>query len=586
MNKKPMILLLASFMLASCGGQSPSSSSSSEPPKEEKWNISKDDSSELYAEVRGKALQISGRGFMKDFASADDVPWKGAQIESIGFSDKTYSVGKNAFSMLSVDYVILPDAMEKVGANAFNAETNVLAITRDTEFDLESEHIYFYADEVPTVEDRYWQSDKTSGDIIPKDYVPTKADQWYYDEDDEPVIFAPLKVLFIGNSFTYRNGVLEYSGGIPGLSNGIAEALGKVIETYSITGPGWYLSNHAKATDTCGKQVDKLLNAVNDFDYIVLQEQSVNPFENYSSFLSGVQALQAKIEQTQTKAKTYLYETWGSPFSANERKITVPQMERKLDDAYTKAGEETNLPVSYIGRAFRDVYLNHQEINLYGTDNRHQGFPGAYLSAATHVASMLGLDVREATYTGSKEWSEPTLADATYAVLRETAYRAGNKQIGPYEEGEVDPEESSSSQSSASEEEAKILRVACWGRFIEENRFNRLMEAYVTYAQAKSLEYTLLDSEYYIGKNNTDPYYYIANFTAKILEDQPEVDIVLPCADNFNANQSNLAAIELIPIDVYGQTNRRVARFNDDDLTMSFFDFAKTDEAAAILSQA
>ena len=474
--------------------------------------------------------------------------------------------------------------MEKVGANAFNGETNVLAITRDTEFDLESDRIYFYTDEVPTVEDRYWQSDKVSGDIIPKDYVPTKADQWYYDEGDEPTIFAPLKVLFIGNSFTYRNGVLEYSGGIPGLFNGIAESLGKVIETYSITGPGWYLSNHAKATDTCGKQVDKLLHAVNDFDYIVLQEQSVNPFENYASFLSGVQALKAKIDETQTKAKTYLYETWGSPFSADERKITVPQMERKLDDAYNRAGQETNLPVSYIGRAFRDVYLNHREINLYGTDNRHQGFPGAYLSAATHVTSMLGLDVREATYTGSKEWSEPTLSDEVYVVLRETAYRAGNKQIAPYEEGS-DPAQPSS-QDPVSEEEEKILRVACWGRFIDEGRFNKLMEAYRVYADANSVEYELIDPQYYVGKTSNDPYFYIANFTGRIVIDQPEIDIVLPCADNFNANQSNLAAVELIPIDVYGANDRRVARFNDDDLTMSFFTFAKTAEAASIFAEA
>ena len=71
---------------------------------------------------------------------------------------------------------------------------------------------------------------------------------------------------------------------------------------------------------------------IDDLDYVVLQEQSVNPFENYTRFLNGVKSLKQKIQSTQKHSKIYLYETWGSPYSANERSITVPAMEAKLKD--------------------------------------------------------------------------------------------------------------------------------------------------------------------------------------------------------------------------------------------------------------
>ena len=125
---------------------------------------------------------------------------------------------------------------------------------------------------------------------------------------------------------------------MPGIFDNIAEDLGFVTETYSITGPGWYLDNHAKQTDKCGKQVDKLLKACDDFDYIVLQDQSTVAYKNNTRFKNGIKALKEKIQATQKHAKIYLYETWGSPFTANEDSTTIQEMEMKLRNAYTSAG--------------------------------------------------------------------------------------------------------------------------------------------------------------------------------------------------------------------------------------------------------
>ena len=82
-----------------------------------------------------------------------------------------------------------------------------------------------------------------------------------------------------------------------------------------------------------------------------------------------------KIESTQTHAEVYLYETWGSPFSSAEDGTTIAEMESKLRSAYTAAGGQFGLHVTYVGAAFTDAYYN-GGIYLWDTDNRHQGFAG------------------------------------------------------------------------------------------------------------------------------------------------------------------------------------------------------------------
>ena len=61
---------------------------------------------------------------------------------------------------------------------------------------------------------------------------------------------------------------------------------------------------------------------------------------------------------------------------------------------------------------------------------------------------------------------------------------------------------------------------------------------------------------------------------------------MLPCADNFQTNQTNVPVNSLTAIEVYGQTNRRVATTNNDASTLSFVTYIQTDSAVAILAQA
>src|SRR5215468_6402116 len=78
---------------------------------------------------------------------------------------------------------------------------------------------------------------------------------------------APLKVLFIGNSFTARND-------LPGLIGQLAAARGKRLQHRLISAGGASLRTHWNAGEA--------LKAIQDgqYDHVVLQEQSTLPVKN------------------------------------------------------------------------------------------------------------------------------------------------------------------------------------------------------------------------------------------------------------------------------------------------------------------
>ncbi|MBQ9300810.1 MAG: hypothetical protein IJ214_09890 [Clostridia bacterium] len=288
-----------------------------------------------------------------------------------------------------------------------------------------------YSENIPVSYDVYWNMMAKQDDILTL-ITDDDAKYWHYDANGNPVAWEKTKVLFIGNSFTYQNGNPgNLSGGVPRIFNDIAEDLGYYVETYMIAGPNWYLYKHADAADECGKQVDELLHHFNDFDYVVIQEQSVTPAVDYDTFLDGVKSLQGKINDTQDHAKIYLYATWGSPLGLtniiNDNGFTdfhdVEEMELGIRNAYYAAGEACQLPVTPVGKAYIRAF--HEGIDPWAVfDHRHPGHTGAYLSACVHVANMLGGDPRRTTFE-CDETIEPTpvrLDADTYKALRQIAY--------------------------------------------------------------------------------------------------------------------------------------------------------------------
>ena len=543
------------------------------------WDISMNSSSRVKAELveNGKnyTLKITGNGYMQYWESKSEVPWhdSASKITKIEIADGVSAVGSYAFYGAKVDSVVLPESIEDVGVSVVSEGVPLLAYT-DEIYYKDDYSVYLYHEEKPESYDRFWQQDQSRGDIFDDGDDLTLGDGnfWHFNGDNAE-IWKKAKILFIGNSFTYRNGVVEFSSGVPGIFDNIAEDLGYVVETYSITGPGWYLKNHAKATDACGKQVDKLLNACSNFDYIVLQEQSLNPIQNYNDFLSGVKAMQEKIESTQDHAQIYLYETWGSPYSANELNTTIPEMEKRLREAYTRAGKECSLPVSYVGQAFTESYEVDPSIYLWASDNRHQGYTGAYLSACVHAGTILGLDVRDTTFKGEAKFSAPNLPDDTYDWLRSVAYSVVFENDG----NEIDSSEKPTRDYS--------LEVAVWGRWITETQFTSLFDGFKSYCAQNGLDSQKIHYTYYTGATTTDPYYYISSFTSAVVG-TGDTDIVFPCATNLttqDSTQITQAEIEQLHVTLNGKTDRCIAKLTNTELSTAFFTYCLSDAGKSIL---
>ena len=319
------------------------------------------------------SLTISGTGASIDYLGKEKVPWNPIvkKINKVTINEGISNIGDYFFNSLTLDYYVLPKTVLSVGEHSFN----------------KGSVIYTYGSKLENIDNDVYYYSETK---------PTESGKYFYIEDNEIVVWpdiptTPVSFLFIGNSFTYRgNYGTEDNPEIPAYFKKIANNLDIEVNVDAVTKGSHTLTKFADPTDSMGSIVEDKLTK-NKYDYVILQEQSTTPINNYSTFLAAVKKLKTRINQTQTNCQTILYETWGTPSNTSSDPgtygATPGAMETKLRTAYTNAGEEAGCQVNYIGKAFTYAYET-AKINIYNEDERHQNGLGAYLSAACHVRSF------------------------------------------------------------------------------------------------------------------------------------------------------------------------------------------------------
>ena len=345
-------------------------------------------------------LVISGSGQAKSYEKKELVPWNAIskKITTVKIEEGIENIGNYYFYSCTLDNYFIPSTVTEVGENSFNSSATIYSYSTDVITSNSKNPIYYYSDEKPAASDKYWHM-----------------------VGSNPVVWGKIKMLFIGNSFTFypNTHFSETNPGVCYFTNEIAKRLGVELEIDFVVKGAHTLKKFANASDEKGKIVDELLRSNDDYDYVILQEHSTTPANDYNSFNSGVKSLIEKINQTQNNAQVYLYSTWGFPSGLNSSVFSsVPVMEGLIRDAYTKCAEENEVKVSYVGEAFTEVYEHHKDINLYMSDDKHQSYAGAYLSACVHLSTILGIDIRGAEFIGE--------LDATVAsTLQNVAYEIG-----------------------------------------------------------------------------------------------------------------------------------------------------------------
>ena len=189
----------------------------------------------------------------------------------------------------------------------------------------------------------------------------------------------PLRVLFIGNSYTFYNDMPETFAEL-------LRAGGQAVEVGVAAEPGATLEGQLATEETL-----EHLEA-GGWDYIVLQEQSVipaQPEERRSRMYPAVRRLRTMAEAM--GAKTLLFMTWarriGFPMVGYE---DFTSMQADVAAGYRELGEALNIPVVPVGLAWQRAMHEDPHLSLYMDDESHPNENGSYLTACVFYTTIKG----------------------------------------------------------------------------------------------------------------------------------------------------------------------------------------------------
>ncbi len=215
----------------------------------------------------------------------------------------------------------------------------------------------------------------------------------------------PMKVLFIGNSYTSVND-------LPSLVEALAEAAGgRKIETDQYLPGGYTFEQHANDKKALEKIREK------KWDVVVLQEQSLFPVLNRKSMHKHAHTLQEEISKR--GAKTVFYLTWArqdipqmqngadpatSPGYARAMFQVIGLTKVKdfealceqhkaglaggLNGAYFDIANELDATVAPVGIAWQKALAADPNLALHQPDKSHPNPTGSYLAACVFYATL------------------------------------------------------------------------------------------------------------------------------------------------------------------------------------------------------
>ncbi|MDZ7957204.1 MAG: hypothetical protein RMY34_04765 [Aulosira sp. DedQUE10] len=196
-----------------------------------------------------------------------------------------------------------------------------------------------------------------------------------------------LKVLFIGNSYTYFNE-------LPKLTQKLAifakEA--KKLETQMVTVGGATLEQLWQQ----GKALKKIKNA--QWDYVVLQEHSTLPITNPQLMYEYARLFNEEIKKA--NAQTVFYLTWA--------RQNQPETQQTLNDSYMTIAQELKAIVAHVGIVWQKIQEQNQNLTLYEPDKSHPSPIGSYVAACVFYATFYSKSPEGLSYPNNNTQSSTT----------------------------------------------------------------------------------------------------------------------------------------------------------------------------------
>ncbi|HEY8399648.1 MAG TPA: SGNH/GDSL hydrolase family protein [Cytophagaceae bacterium] len=207
------------------------------------------------------------------------------------------------------------------------------------------------------------------------------------------------RILFIGNSYTYRNNM-------PLLFQEIAKSKGYSVDVTAITRGKYTFYLQAQ------RKIIKRVLKHHTYDVIVLQGSSMDLLWDSSRLKSrtfpAIEQLITTIRTYQPQSKLYLYMTWayGIQDSSSGKMSYSNQMLEALDQGYRNLKKKFNVPVIPVGKVWANYLKKYPQVVLYTQDCAHPSFVGSYLVAGTMFQAIYGKPLKGAptlTIRRSKE---------------------------------------------------------------------------------------------------------------------------------------------------------------------------------------
>ena len=196
-----------------------------------------------------------------------------------------------------------------------------------------------------------------------------------------PIRKDTLKVLFIGNSYTYRNEM-------PSIFEEIAISKGKKVYVDDCT--------LGKATLAIQSKRFALKNAISKekWDVVIIQGSSRDFVKDSSIIVKKTKPALEKIikavQKNNPSTKMLFYMTWGyrNGFKPIDEVNTFEKMSNLIEKRYLGLYKTYDIGVVPVGMVWKDVRKKRDEVVLYVKDGAHPSLKGSYLTACCFYSAI------------------------------------------------------------------------------------------------------------------------------------------------------------------------------------------------------
>ncbi|MFT5779525.1 MAG: hypothetical protein ACI837_002484 [Crocinitomicaceae bacterium] len=197
----------------------------------------------------------------------------------------------------------------------------------------------------------------------------------------------PLKILFIGNSYTHMNDM-------PKMFDKIAKEAGLniLVEKSAQSGASFHVHSERKDMFRAIKK--------RKWDYVVLQgysrELSFKPEYIDTATIPFLSKITQAIYDNNECTNVLFYMTWGyeDGFGELDELNSYGKMADSIEHGYKYISEHYDVPVVPVGMVWKDV-KNSTSIDLYAEDRAHPSQEGSYLIANTFFEAIFGVPANE-----------------------------------------------------------------------------------------------------------------------------------------------------------------------------------------------